>query len=158
MKHRRLIFGATAAVLTAVALLFGGVFRGSSSSATTSAAALPASAAALSAQFATGFSGPTAHTTQGIVAGLQAALRKKPDNVGKLDALGLAYQQRARETGDPTHYTKSQEVLDHALPLLPKDQIATSGLGSLALSRHKFAEAPAPGPPDHSPSPRTCPN
>src|SRR2546423_8694190 len=158
MKHRRLIFGATAAVLTAVALLFGGVFRGSSSSATTSAAALPASAAALSAQLATGFSGPTAHTTQGIVSGLQAALRKNPDNVGKLDALGLAYQQRARETGDPTYYTKSQQVLDHALTLVPKDLIATSGLGSLALSRHKFAEALVLGRRAHALSPTTARN
>jgi len=158
LKHKRLIFGATAAVLTAVTLLFGGVFRGSSSSATTAPAAAPASAAALSAQFATGFSGPTAHTTQGIVAGLQAALRKNPDNVGKLDALGLAYQQRARETGDPTYYTKSQEVLDHALALVPKDLIATSGLGSLALSRHKFAEALVLGRRAHSLSPTTARN
>jgi tetratricopeptide (TPR) repeat protein len=142
VRHRRLIFGATAAALTAVALLFGGVFRGSSSSATTpAAAATRLSAPALSAQFATGFSGPTAHTTQGIVAGLQASLRQNPDDVGHLDALGLAYQQRARETGDPAYYTKSQQVLDHALLLLPSDLTATSGLGSLALSRHKFAEA-----------------
>ena len=43
---------------------------------------------------------------------LQAALRRSPDNLTSLDALGLAYQQRARETGDPVYYTKSQEVLD----------------------------------------------
>ena len=142
MRYKRLIFGATAAALTALALLLGGVFHDSSSSATpVASAALPAQAAALSAQFSTGFSGPTAHTTQGIVAGLQAALRKNPDNVGSLDALGLAYQQRARETGDPTYYTKSQEVLDHALTLVPNDLTATSGLGSLALSRHRFSEA-----------------
>ena len=159
LKHKRLIFGATAATLTAVALLFGGVFRGSSSSATTPpAAALPARAAALSAQFATGFSGQTAHTTQGIVAGLQAPLRNNPDNVGKLDALGLAYQQRARETGDPTYYTKSQEVLDHALSLVPNDLTATSGLGSLALSRHKFAEALVLGRRAHALSPTTTRN
>lgn len=159
LKHKRLIFGATAAAMTAIALLFGGVFHGSSSSATNpAAAALPARAAALSAQFATGFSGQTAHTTQGIVAGLQASLRNNPDNLGKLDALGLAYQQRARETGDPTYYTKSQEVLDHALSLVPNDLTATSGLGSLALSRHKFAEALVFGRRAHALSPTTTRN
>ena len=53
--------------------------------------------------------------------------------------LGLAYQQRARETGDPTYYTKSGGALDRALALDRKDALAVSGLGSLALSRHRFA-------------------
>ena len=56
-----------------------------------------------------------------------------------LDLLGLAYQQRARETGDPTYYTKSEQALNRALRLAPRDLLATSGLGSLALSRHRFA-------------------
>jgi len=159
VRHKRLVFGAAAAALTALAVLLGGVFRPSSSSATpNAAAALPASAEALSAQFSTGFSAPTAHTTQGIVADLQAVLRRNPDNVGYLDALGLAYQQRARETGDPTYYTKSQEVLDHALQLVPNDLTATSGLGSLALSRHRFTEALVLGRKAHALSPTTVRN
>jgi len=61
--------------------------------------------------------------------------------VTALDSLGLAYQQRARETGDPTYYTKSDEALHRALTIAPRDLLATSGLGSLALSRHRFREA-----------------
>src|SRR5262249_21747267 len=63
------------------------------------------------------------------------------DNVRGLDLLGLAYQQRARETGDPSYYVKSDGVLHRALRLRPNDLDATSGLASLALSRHRFAQA-----------------
>ena len=79
--------------------------------------------------------------TAAQIAKLQATLRVAPSDVSSLDALGLAYQQRARETGDPTYYTKSDQALHRALRLSPRDLIATSGLGSLALSRHRFGEA-----------------
>src|SRR5205814_8500046 len=72
---------------------------------------------------------------------LQTKLRSNPDDISALDSLGLAYQQRARETGDPTYYTKSGETLHKALTLAPGDLIATSALGSLALSRHRFRSA-----------------
>jgi tetratricopeptide (TPR) repeat protein len=115
-----------AAGLTAVALTLGGVLRESSSPAT--AAAAPVNGGVPAAPDDT-----TATLTR-----LQTTLRANPDDVSALDSLGLAYQQRARETGDPTYYTKSGEALDKALALAPGDLIATSGLGSLALSRHRF--------------------
>jgi tetratricopeptide (TPR) repeat protein len=76
--------------------------------------------------------------TAATVTQLQTKLRSNPSDVSALDSLGLAYQQRARETGDPTYYTKSDQALHKALALAPGDLIATSGLGSLALSRHRF--------------------
>jgi tetratricopeptide (TPR) repeat protein len=79
--------------------------------------------------------------TAADVTRLQANVRANPSDVTSLDSLGLAYQQRARETGDPTYYTKSGEALHRALALAPRDLVATSGLGSLALSRHRFREA-----------------
>jgi tetratricopeptide (TPR) repeat protein len=79
--------------------------------------------------------------TAGLVDRLQAHLRQTPGDVEALDRLGLAYQQRARETGDPTYYTKSDGVLRRALALAPGDLFATSGLGSLALARHRFGRA-----------------
>ena len=75
-----------------------------------------------------------------------------------LDSLGLAYQQRARETGDPTYYTKSDEALHRALAIGPRDLLATSGLGSLALSRHRFREALVLGRRAHAISPTTARN
>ena len=125
MKARRLLIGGTAAGLTATALFFGGALRGSPT-ASSAPVANPA---------------PAADDTATQISKLQGELRASRDDVYALDALGLAYQQRARETGDPTYYTKSDEVLRRALRLAPRDLLATSGLGSLALSRHRFREA-----------------
>src|SRR5205807_6659441 len=131
MRRQRLILVAAAAGLTAAALTLGGVLHDSSASPAAIAQAAPARAAS---QVSPG-------NTPALVARLQATLRANPNDVPSLDSLGLAYQQRARETGDPTYYTKSDEALHRALALAPRDLIATSGLGSLALSRHRFREA-----------------
>jgi tetratricopeptide (TPR) repeat protein len=122
-------------VITAAALLFGGI--AARSSAPTVPVAAPA-AGKLIAGFAAG-------DTASLVARLQAGLRADPTNVHGLGLLGLAYQQRARETGDPSYYTLSAGVLRRALRLSPRDLDATSGLGSLELSRHRFAAALALG-------------
>ena len=144
----RLLIGATVAVLAAVALLFGGVFHGSH------AAAVTAGAPVTDDRLATGF----AANTSSLVLQLQDALRAQPRDVHGLDLLGLAYQQRARETGDAAYYTKSDGVLRRALALAPNDLLATSGLGSLALSRHRFREALALGRRARSLSPTTARN
>lgn len=138
MNRRRLGLAAVAAGLTATALLLGGALQGGSSAARSS----PVSAATAGSSLRTGFS---AGNTVGLITGLQSTLRVTPHDVQSLDLLGLAYQQRARETGDPTYYTKSEGVLREALALAPRDLLATSGLGSLALSRHRFREALALG-------------
>ena len=137
------MFGAAAAGLTAVALLLGGVLRDSS---TASPAPLPA----------TRLGADERRPRRGR--GRRRAVRMNPDDVAALDKLGLAYQQSARETGDPTYYTKSGEALRRALRLAPRDLIATSGLGSLALSRHRFREALALGRRAHAISPTTARN
>jgi tetratricopeptide (TPR) repeat protein len=150
VKRKRLMFGAAAAGLTAAALLLGGALRDSSS-----ASPAPLRTAATSAQLQTGFS---TGDTSALVARLQESLRANPYDVTSLDSLGLAYQQRARETGDPSYYAKSDEALHSALRLAPRDLIATSGLGSLALSRHRFREALVLGKRAHSISPTTARN
>jgi tetratricopeptide (TPR) repeat protein len=83
---------------------------------------------------------PTTQSEQ-TVARLQSQLRGSPDDPGALGQLGLAYEQRARETADPAYYSKADAVLHRALALAPHDLVATSGLGSLALSRHRFGLA-----------------
>jgi tetratricopeptide (TPR) repeat protein len=152
--RKRLILGAAAAGLTAVALLLGGVLRSSSNAAP--AAAAPLAARATASQ--QGVNGVAPGDTAAQIAKLQATLRANPNDVELLDSLGLAYQQRARETGDPTYYTKSDEVLHRALRLSPRDLFATSGLGSLSLSRHRFREALTLGRRAHAISPTTARN
>ena len=144
MRRHRLILVAAAAGLTAVALTLGGGLRGSASP-----SAAPQTGAGGQAR---------SGDTPALVARLQATLRGNPNDVPSLDSLGLTYQQRARETGDPTYYTKSDEALHRALALAPSDLLATSGLGSLALSRHRFRQALVLGRRAHAISPTTARN
>ena len=72
---------------------------------------------------------------------LQHQLESRPEDAKAWGLLGLAYQQRAREVADPSYYSKSEGALRRALRLAPNDLVATSGLASLAASRHRFRKA-----------------
>ena len=144
------MFGAAAAGLTAAALLLGGALRDTSRATTA-----PLQAPEPGAQLQTGFS---PGNTSELIARLQETLKANPYDAYALDSLGLAYEQRARETGDPSYYAKSDEALHQALRLAPRDLVATSGLGSLALSRHRFREALVLGHRAHAISPTTARN
>jgi tetratricopeptide (TPR) repeat protein len=128
---RRFLIAGTAAGVAPAVLSLGGVLH-------SAGATQPDRPHATAPTLASGFG---AGDTMGLVAQLQRALHRAPRNVHDLDLLGLAYQQRARETGDPTWYPKANGILTRALRLAPRDLSATSGLGSLALSRHRFAQA-----------------
>ena len=122
-----------AAALAAAALAFGGALRGDPGNAAPRVSGAPVVASVPS------------RSTEQTVERLQAELRATPrDGRGYAD-LGLAYEQRARETGDPSYYSKADGVLRRALRLRPGDLAATAGLGSLALSRHRFRQALALG-------------
>jgi tetratricopeptide (TPR) repeat protein len=71
----------------------------------------------------------------------QARLQRTPDDPHVLTQLASAYLQRARETGDPTYYSKADGLLTSASPQLPADAGFAITRGSLALSRHDFASA-----------------
>ena len=150
MSRGKLALGVAAALTAATTLLLGGVLREPAPEATR--AATPGFAAE---SVTNGFS---SGGTEQLVERLQSAARTAPQDVQTLDLLGLAYQQRARETGDPTYYTKSDGVLRRALALRPNDLLATSGLGSLALSRHRFRDALALGRQARAISPTTARN
>jgi tetratricopeptide (TPR) repeat protein len=117
-----------AALVAAAGALFGGVFHGRDAAPPPAAAAAP-----LSADL------PAANTAS-LVRRLQLELRSRRNTRG-YTLLGIAYQQRARETGDPSYYRRSEGVLRRALARSPRDPFATGGLASLALSRHRFREA-----------------
>ena len=131
MTRIRVAAAGAAVVLTTAALLLGGAFRGSSAAAPTPPAG---SADRLQAGFTLG-------DTAGLVVSLQHQLESRPEDAKAWGLLGLAYQQRAREVADPSYYSKSEGALRRALRLAPNDLIATSGLASLAASRHRFREA-----------------
>ena len=132
--RRRLTLGFATAAALALAGLLGGVLHASPAP---PGEARPATAARLSNGFAAG-------DTRSLVAQLETRVRRVPDG-RTLDLLGLAYQQRARETGDPSFYGRSETALDDALRIDRTDVTAVGGLASLALSRHRFREALALG-------------
>jgi tetratricopeptide (TPR) repeat protein len=130
----KLLIGLGALVAAGAVALFGGAFQSSPST--------PASALAGSQSvqdFKAGFALDA--STERLAASLQSTLAANPRDEHSWALLGLAYEQRARETGDPSYYTKADGALHRALALDSKDYLVWSGLGSLALSRHEFAEA-----------------
>jgi tetratricopeptide (TPR) repeat protein len=124
----RALLGTTAAIAAAAVVLLGGVLRGGSGGGP--AAAEPAAVPASAEPYAAG-------DTAALVRRLEATVRES-GAADDYDALGLAYQQRARETADFSYFARSERALRTALRLRPGDVLATSGLGSLALSRHQF--------------------
>jgi tetratricopeptide (TPR) repeat protein len=132
--HTRFLIALTVLAAAAAGALFGGLFREPSSAASAALAGAQATE-----DFKAGFS--LNASTASLVADLQSRLRANPKDEHSYALLGLAYQQRARETGDSSYYPKSEGVLRRALALDSKDYLAVSGLGSLALSRHRFRAA-----------------
>ena len=134
----RILIGLAALVGAGFIAFFGGAF---SSSPSTPPSALAGSQSA--EDFKAGFALDA--STQQLVVSLQSTLQVNAKDEHSWALLGLAYQQRARETGDPTYYTKSDGALHQALALNSTDYLVWSGLGSLALSRHRFFDALAYG-------------
>ena len=120
-------------MIAAVALLLGGIFRGAGE---TTAVAASAAAGDLDQQFA--------RDAASLIPRLQHQLASHPNAQGYA-LLGLAYEQRVRETGDASYYPKAAGVLRRAVALAPQNPLALSGLGALALARHRFREALALG-------------
>ena len=109
-----LVFGA---VLAAFAIL-----NGSASSEDAGADASARAAAGLS-------------STEELVTELEAAA---PGNPNGYTALGDAYYQRARETGDQAFVDQAADAYEIALSRDPGDTGALAGQATLALTRHDF--------------------
>lgn len=84
---------------------------------------------------------PRPGATERQVTALQERLRTSPDDPRLLTALGGAYLQRARDTGDASYYTRAEQALRRALARQPDNVDALTQLGVLALARHQFREA-----------------
>ena len=88
---------------------------------------------------------PPWSNTDAVVSKTQQQLRAHPNDEHSYVVLGEAYEQKARDVGDPTYYAKADAVLQQARKLQPNDAEAVAAQGSLALSRHDFAGALALG-------------
>ncbi|MBM3677982.1 MAG: tetratricopeptide repeat protein [Actinobacteria bacterium] len=76
---------------------------------------------------------------------LEADVRSRPDDEKALVALGHAYLQRWRVSGDASYLPRAEKALGDARRLAPANLDALTGLGSLALTRHEFRRALAIG-------------
>ena len=72
---------------------------------------------------------------------LQERLVARPSDQSAYLQLGGAYLQRARETGDPSHYARAEDALLRALELEPTSAAAMTAMGAVASGRHRFSEA-----------------
>ncbi|HYX86991.1 MAG TPA: tetratricopeptide repeat protein [Gaiellales bacterium] len=141
MKRQRVLLGSAAAGLAASVLLLGGAFSGSpaidrlaaDARAAASSSSDQDSLARLLAGFSTG-------DTAAYVRRLEHRVALDPKDGDALTLLGLAYQQRARETGDPTFYGLSDRALRRAAAAGGPRPLVVQGQASLANTRHRFAQ------------------
>ncbi len=78
----------------------------------------------------------------GDVGRLQRRLAEQPADADAWAALGAAYLERSRASGDPALYPKAAEAIERSLALRPEQNIpAFVGMGALANARHDFATA-----------------
>ena len=80
-------------------------------------------------------------STDTLISSLQDKIRENPKDFDSHINLANAYLQRVRETGDPTLYTKTEDLLDKANKLEDQSAELFAARGTLALARHDFAAA-----------------
>jgi tetratricopeptide (TPR) repeat protein len=76
---------------------------------------------------------------------LRTRLQRVPGDAHAWAALGLAYLQEARITGQPSYYPRAEATLARARRLAPGDADAVLGTAILTASEHDFAGALALG-------------
>jgi tetratricopeptide (TPR) repeat protein len=87
--------------------------------------------------------GPTSETDKQIRT-LQDHVKEAASDYAGYDALGSAFFQKARETGDITYYDLAEQMLKKALALAPQDFRSADPLVHMALvymGEHRFSDA-----------------
>src|SRR3989442_3518579 len=141
MTRGRLLLAVAGAGITTTVLLFGGAL--SSRAHADPLAVLRANAAPASPDtvvIARLLQGLSTGNTAGLLRRLERRVASQPSDADTLAALGLAYQQRARETGDPTYYRLSGEALHRAAAAGGPLPVIGQGEASLANTRHRFRD------------------
>lgn len=137
--RRRLLLGLAVAGIGVAFLLLGGIF---SSPRAPDPVREAVAAARTNAQRQDALSrllvGLSSGDTAGYVRKLERRVRLDPENADALTLLGLSYQQRGRETGDPTFYSLSGRALRRAARAGGQMSVIVQGEAALANTRHRF--------------------
>ena len=80
-------------------------------------------------------------TTEQRITQLEASVRAAPKNGSIWLMLGSAYVRRAYETADPAYYPLAENALGRAGTVLSDPPEVLSAKATLALARHRFADA-----------------
>src|ERR687891_8427 len=80
-------------------------------------------------------------STDSLIGSLQEKIRDNPKDFDSHINLANAYLQKVRETGDPTLYTRTEDLLDNARKLEAQSPELLATRGSLDLARHDFEAA-----------------
>jgi tetratricopeptide (TPR) repeat protein len=78
--------------------------------------------------------------TSTLIESLREAAGADPEDAQTAVALGDAYYQRSRETGDASFYARADRAYEAALASEPDNVAAISGQATIALARHQFAD------------------
>jgi tetratricopeptide (TPR) repeat protein len=84
------------------------------------------------------------HQTDNEIRFFQWKVARDPDDQFNYDRLGVAYIQKARETGDVTYYNLAAKSLEKSLALeskAPEAAPPTKHLATVYYAEHRFAEA-----------------
>jgi len=141
VRRRNALVGIGAAGIAATVLLFGGILSGSKTVDPIRAAIAAAGPAAAKQDALTRLvAGLSTGDTAGYVRKLERHVAAHPHDADALTLLGLSYQQRARETGDPTYYKLSGEALQRAANAGGQRPLIVQGQAALANTRHRFQD------------------
>jgi tetratricopeptide (TPR) repeat protein len=140
MGRRRLAVLALGASIAAVVLLFGGVLSQRSHASPLAVLAANAGATPEEAVLGRLFEGLSSGDTAGFIHTLERRVAHRPKDGDALAVLALAYQQRARETGDPVYYRLSDTALRRASAATGPAPLIAQGEASLANTRHRFRD------------------
>ena len=135
MTRTRILLAGLAAGVAALVSLFGGVLADPTDPA--SARVSPADQALLGRLL----DGIARDDTRGYVAKLERRVAVSPADGDTLTLLGFAYQQRARETGDPAYFSRSDGAFRRAAAVGADEGLVATGRATLAVSRHRFRDA-----------------
>jgi tetratricopeptide (TPR) repeat protein len=138
MRRLRVITGSAVAVSLAAAFLFGTPRHERANLGTTASVAATQGDEALLSELLGGLAGADTGT---YVVRLERRIQVRGEDGEALLLLGLAYQQRARETGNSRFYSLSEHALRRANRYPQASPLAVAGLASLAVSRHRFRSA-----------------
>jgi len=87
---------------------------------------------------------PRPSETERTIQNLQGRVKRNPKQAGGYTALGAAFFQRARETGDVQDYQLAEQALNKSLDLVPSDFSAAAPLATMAevcMGEHRFMDA-----------------